>query len=336
VRSTLLRRNRRDFFLALKLIISLLFVVSGSFVVLHIISISGGAKLQLTERQQGLSDAGSGECADAINLLSSVIAHDPHDLVSKEALAGCYVSLDNFTSALSLLQDVAASEPNLPNELGVARVAFFDGDSALVQSALKIALVRAATADDFLSIADAASSYGLNSIAAVSLYRTQSAQRTYIWYDTDAQIQLDLGNPSIAVSAALRATRLSPHSTRASTLVDLGNTYVGASEYATAAIAFRGAISMHQQIDDASVYSQLSQCYIDMGRFLKAIASAKSGLANSPGADLYGLELSEATALADLHQSQGAIKILSAIIKAKFAPANVVASASALLSAIDD
>jgi tetratricopeptide (TPR) repeat protein len=335
-RSTTLKRSRGHFLIALKVIISLLAVASASYAVAHFISTSGDAKWILVEQQQGVADAGTGECAQAIILLTWVIASYPNDLVTKEALAGCYLAQHNFDSATALLQDVASSAPDLSNEMAVANAAFFSGNTALVQSALKVAVAHAITASDSLSIADAASSYGLYSIAGTALYRTQYSHRTYIWYETDAKVELDLGNPRIAVTAAIRAARLSPHSTRASILVDLGNTYVGASEYENAANAYRNALSMDQQIDTVSVYSELSQCYIELGRYPAAIAAAQSGIAISTDEDQYNLELTEATALADQHHSQGAVKLLNAIIAAKSAPANVVSSASALLSAIDD
>jgi tetratricopeptide (TPR) repeat protein len=334
VKSTPLR-DRRFAVTALKLIVSLLVIACVAFIVERSIFNSGDAGSLSAERQAGLSEAAAGDCASAVTLLRTVIAQNPNDSASEEALAGCYVSLDDFASALTLLQDVARTSPDVSNELGVARAAFFDGNTALVQSSLKIALAGAGTASDFLSIANAATSYGLNSTAALALNRTRSTQRTYTWYDVDAQIQLNLGNPGIAVSEALRAVQLSPHSTRASMLVELGNTYVGASEYAAAANAYRGAISTHQQIDDADVDSELAQCYINLGRYLKAIAVARSGLTEFPDADQYSLELSEATALADLHQSEKAVKILRSIIVATSAQATVIASASALLSAVD-
>lgn len=286
------------------------------------------------ERKLGLSDAAIGECTTAIPLLSSVVAANSSDFAAKESLGLCYEAQGENGTALTLLQAVAEAEPSLSNELAVAKAAFFSGRSNLVQSAMNEAAVIAVSPNDVLSVVQIDQSYGLYPVAAAALRRTQPALRTYAWFSADAATQLDLGNPGAAVNSSVRAVQLAPTSSRGGLLTELGSTYMDAGEYLAAANAYQKAISTRQPIDISNVYTELAQCYINSNRYSKALATTQFGIENTAGTGKLNLQITEATALAEMNHTLKAIQVLESIMASSSAPANVAATAGAMLSAL--
>jgi tetratricopeptide (TPR) repeat protein len=286
------------------------------------------------ELTQGLSDAAGGECSTAIPLLSSALPANSKNVAAAESLGQCYSELGENDSALSLLQTAAAFEPSFSNELALARGAFFSGHIAVVQFAMKKAAVKASSPLNVLAVVLTDQSYGVYRAADAALRRTPIRLRTYEWYSDDAATQLDLGNPTVAVAAAKRAVRLAPTLSRGVLLEGLGNTYASAGEYAAAADAYQEALSTRQSIDSATVYVQLAQCYINLNRLSKALQTTHIGIDDTTGADRSNLEIPQATALVAARHTPQAIRVLERIVASSSSPANDVANASAMLSAL--
>jgi tetratricopeptide (TPR) repeat protein len=311
----------------------LLLAVTAVLLDLYVFSAKSPSTLAY-EQKQGLSDAAGGDCTAASPLLASVLSANSNDVVAAESLGKCYAVFGENDSAFALLRTAAASKPSLSNELALASAAFFSGHFAVVEFAMRQAAMKAASPSDQLSVAETDQSYGVYRAADDALRRTPLRLRTYAWYSDDATTQLDLGDPFIAVIAAKRAVRYAPTSARGTLLVGLGDVYSSAGEYSAAANAYQDALSARQSIDTATVYSQLAQCYINVNRFSKALQTTHIGIDKTTGIGWFNLEISQATALVGLKHTPQAIRVLKRIVADPSSPANDVATASAMLSAL--
>jgi tetratricopeptide (TPR) repeat protein len=286
------------------------------------------------ERAAGLSDAIAGNCVGAVNLLAPAVAADASDMEATEALGNCDVALRKYDSAIPLLEAAASSLRSLSSEIALANAAFFSGDLNLVNSSLKSSVAHFRTPAELLSIAGSAQSYGLYAVSFTALSDVPRTKRTSDWYVADAQTLLDLDFHARAVTAAQRAEQISPTSERSETFAAVGNIYESVGNYRDAVTALRAALASGQS-NLGSIYEELSQCYLVLDHYQSAFEAAVNGITNSTGGQVFSLELAEATALGDLHEKRRAVRVLERITTNRLAPANIVDSASALLSTID-
>jgi tetratricopeptide (TPR) repeat protein len=301
----------------------------------HLIRGSTSPSSLASERQIGLSDAASGYCAKAESLLVPVVATDSSDMAAEKALGDCQLQMHQYNSAVLSLGAVAAFQRELPNEIALANAAFFSGNISLVDSSLKAAIALFTTSSDDLAIAQSAQSYGLYTTSARALNDVRPSMRNYVWYEVEAQTQLELGYPVKAVVDAEHLAKLAPASVRSAALMVVGGVYESVGKDRSAVRAFREAIVSETQNDEGSIYGDLSQCYIVLGEYSAALRSTQLGVASASGPTLFSVELDEATALADVQHPMQSVAVLRHIIDNPSAPANTVASASALLSTIE-
>jgi tetratricopeptide (TPR) repeat protein len=309
-------------------------VLAGEFIG-NLIRGSTSSRALAYDRQTGLADATAGQCADVVNYLAPVVSADPSDTASNEALGGCYVAVHDYQSAVPLLEAVAMVQPTLQSELSLATAAFFDGDASLIKSSLVTAIALSVTQNDHLSVAQAAQSFGLYGVGATALIAVPRATRTYAWYEIDAQSQLDLGNPNAAVAAARASIQLAPRAARGSTLFDAASVDESAGRDRTAVSALKQALAISPKTGAPTTYLDLSQCYTDLGQYPAALQATQSGVAYASGTTLFNLELTEATALEDLHHTTRAVRILTRLVANQSVPTSISASASVLLSTIE-
>lgn len=292
-----------------------------------------GAQLA-AQRASGLADVATGNCIAAVGLLRPVVAADPVDLTAKEGLGRCDTALANYSAALQLLTQVASAQPTVPNQLALAAADYDSGLLASSQSALRSAIAHAALPPDFLTIAITAEGYGFYSLAFSALQHVSVGSRTYAWYDTYSKVQLGLGNSGQAVVAARAAVAYAPPSLLGSMLADLGNAYVGAAQYELAAQYYSEALATKQPLNTPVVYTELAQCYLDVGQYSAAADTARTAISITTGPQRYSLFLTEASALSDMHQWSAATSVLHELLRTPGLPQDVQVSARALLNAL--